>query len=79
MKEAMSNIDIRLILDELGESLAGSFIKNIYQYGDVFVLKLYRPGGGTSQLLIEPGRRFHITEYKRVAPRLPSKFWKVFG
>ncbi len=77
MKEAMSNIDIRLILDELGESLAGSFIKNIYQYGDVFVLKLYRPGGGTSQLLIEPGRRFHITEYKRVAPRVPSKFCSV--
>jgi len=77
MKEAMSNIDIRLILQEVGAASAGSFIKNIYQYGDVFVLKLYQPGGGTSQLLIEPGRRFHITEYRRVAPRVPSKFCSV--
>ncbi len=77
MKEAMSNIDIRLILQEVGAASAGSFIKNIYQYGDVFVLKLYQPGGGTSQLLIEPGRRFHITEYRRIAPRIPSKFCSV--
>ncbi|MFX0055723.1 MAG: ribosome rescue protein RqcH [Candidatus Hermodarchaeota archaeon] len=74
MKETMSNIDIRLILPELKESAEGSFIKNVYQYGDVFVLKLYRPAGGTSQLLFEVGRRIHLTEYRRVAPRVPPKF-----
>jgi predicted ribosome quality control (RQC) complex YloA/Tae2 family protein len=74
MKETMSNIDIRLILPELRESAEGSFIKNIYQYGDVFVLKLYRPAGGTSQLLFEVGRRIHLTEYRRIAPRVPPKF-----
>jgi predicted ribosome quality control (RQC) complex YloA/Tae2 family protein len=74
MKESMSNVDIRIILPELKEAAEGAFIKNIYQYGDVFVLKLYRPSGGTTQLLIQPGSRVHLTEYRRVAPRVPPRF-----
>ncbi|MHA1937793.1 MAG: ribosome rescue protein RqcH [Candidatus Thorarchaeota archaeon] len=74
MKETMSNIDIRLILPELKVSAEGAFIKNVYQYGEVFVLKLYQPAGGTSHLLFEVGRRIHLTEYRRVAPRVPPKF-----
>lgn len=74
MKDSMSNVDIRLILPELRESAEGAFIKNVYQYGDVFVLKLYIPGGGTSQLLLHPGHRIHLTEYRRKAPRVPPKF-----
>jgi len=77
MKETMSNIDIRLILPELQQVAEGAFIKNVYQYGDVFVLKLYQPAGGTSQLLIQPGRRIHLTEFRRVAPRTPPKFCTV--
>ncbi|MFW9981996.1 MAG: ribosome rescue protein RqcH [Candidatus Thorarchaeota archaeon] len=77
MKNSMSNVDIRLILPELCQSAEGAFIKNIYQYGDVFALKLYQPGGGTTQLLIQPGQRIHLTEYVRKAPRVPSKFCTV--
>ena len=77
MKQAMSNIDIRLMLDEIREAAEGAFIKNVYQYGDVFVLKLYKPAGGTTQLLIEPGHRVHLTEYRRAAPRVPSKYCTV--
>ncbi|MHA2432956.1 MAG: ribosome rescue protein RqcH [Candidatus Thorarchaeota archaeon] len=74
MKETMSNTDIRLILPELREAAEGSFVKNVYQYGDVFVLKLYKPAGGTSQLLFEVGHRIHLTEFRHVAPRVPPKF-----
>ncbi|MDF1540358.1 MAG: ribosome rescue protein RqcH [Candidatus Thorarchaeota archaeon] len=74
MKSSMSNVDIRIILPELKETAEGAFIKNIYQYGDVFVLKLYQPTKGNSQLLIQPGSRSHLTEFRRVAPRVPSKF-----
>ncbi|MHA1862590.1 MAG: ribosome rescue protein RqcH [Candidatus Thorarchaeota archaeon] len=73
----MSNIDIRLILPELREAAEGAFIKNVYQYGDIFVLKLYQPGGGTANLLIQPGRRAHLTEYARKAPRQPPHFCTV--
>ncbi|MFW9769654.1 MAG: ribosome rescue protein RqcH [Candidatus Thorarchaeota archaeon] len=73
----MSNVDIRLILPELREVADGAFIKNIYQYGTLFTLKLYQPGGGTTQLLIQPGQRIHLTEYLRKAPRVPPKFCTV--
>jgi predicted ribosome quality control (RQC) complex YloA/Tae2 family protein len=77
MKDSMSNIDIRLILPELREAGEGAFIKNVYQYDNIFVLKLYKSGGGTTQLLIEPGRRIHHTEYSRKAPRQPPHFCTV--
>jgi predicted ribosome quality control (RQC) complex YloA/Tae2 family protein len=77
MKDSMSNVDIRLILPELSEAAEGAFIKNVYQYGDVTVLKIYQPGGGTSQLLIHPGHRIHLTEFTRKAPRNPPKFCSV--
>lgn len=73
----MSNIDIRLILPELREAAEGAIIKNVYQYGDIFVLKLYQPGGGTTNLLIHPGARIHLTEYARKAPRQPPHFCSV--
>jgi predicted ribosome quality control (RQC) complex YloA/Tae2 family protein len=77
MKETMSNVDIRLILPELQSAAEGAFIKNVYQYSDVFVLKLYQPAGGTTQLLIQPGKRIHLTEFRRAAPRVPPKFCSV--
>jgi predicted ribosome quality control (RQC) complex YloA/Tae2 family protein len=77
MKDSMSNIDIRLIQPELREAGEGAFIKNVYQYDNIFVLKLYKSGGGTAQLLIEPGRRIHLTEYNRKAPRQPPSFCTV--
>jgi predicted ribosome quality control (RQC) complex YloA/Tae2 family protein len=77
MKESMSNIDIRLILPEIAEAAEGAFIKNVYQYGDVFVFKLYQPAVGTKQLLIQPGRRIHLTEFRRVAPKVPPKFCTI--
>lgn len=77
MKTSMSNIDIHMIMPELREAVEGAFIKNIYQYGDVFVLKLYQSQGGTVQLLVQPGQRIHLTEYRRVAPRVPPKFAAV--
>ncbi len=74
MKDSMSNVDIRMIMPEIKEAAEGAFIKNIYQYRDIFVLKLYRPAGGTNQLLIQQGKRIHLTEFRRVAPRVPPKF-----
>ncbi|MGY5859403.1 MAG: NFACT family protein, partial [Candidatus Thorarchaeota archaeon] len=73
----MSNIDIRLMLPELREAAEGAFIKNVYQYGDIFVLKLYKSGGGSVNLLIHPGSRVHLTEYSRKAPRQPPHFCAV--
>ncbi len=66
-----------MILPEIVKAAEGSFIKNVYQYRDTFVLKLYQPTGGTYHLLIQPGTRIHLTEFRRVAPRVPPKFCTV--
>ncbi len=70
----MSNIDIRIILPEVQSVAIGAFVKNVYQFDDVFVLKLYKPAEGTTQLLIQPGVRVHLTEFRRNAPKIPPKF-----
>jgi predicted ribosome quality control (RQC) complex YloA/Tae2 family protein len=77
MKDAMSNIDIMLVLPEIRKAAEGAFVKNIYHHGQVFVLKLYQPSGGNAQLLIEPGRRIHLTEFHRVAEKQPTKLVTV--
>jgi len=77
MKDTMSNVDIRVILPELRERIEGGFVKNIYQYGDVFVIKIYRSGGGTFNLLVEPGCRIHLTQFRRVSPRNPPRLVTV--
>jgi predicted ribosome quality control (RQC) complex YloA/Tae2 family protein len=77
MKDAMSNTDIMMVLPEIKRAAEGAFVKNIYLHGQVFVLKLYQPSGGNSQLLIEPGRRIHLTELRRVAQKQPTKFVTV--
>ena len=77
MKDAMSNVDIMLVLPEIRKAIEGAFVKNIYLHGHVFVFKLYQPSGGNAQLLIEPGRRIHLTEFHRVAQKQPTKFVTV--
>lgn len=73
----MSNTDIRAILPEIREVAHGAFINNVYQYNGTFVLKVHKSSVGTRQILIEPGRRIHLTRYRRDAPRLPPEFCMV--
>lgn len=77
MKESMSNTDIRAILPEIKEVGQGAFVNNVYQYNGTFVLKVHKSSIGTRQILIEPGRRLHITHYRRDAPRFPPEFCMV--
>ncbi len=69
----MSSFDVAAIVSELKKVIVGARIRNIYQVGDVFLVKL-RGMGETLQLLVEPGRRIHLTWYERAKPRFPSVF-----
>ena len=82
MKEALSNVDIAVIVEELQEIL-GARVDKIYQIGDEIWLKLYAQldslsddfgGSGAVDLVIERGCRIHLTRYKREAPKTPSSF-----
>ncbi len=70
----MSNVDIRAIVSELKPIVESSWVRNIYQLNNVFLFKLRAPGYGNATLLIELGRRIHLTWYQRPKPRLPSNF-----
>lgn len=64
MKQAMSNIDLIAIIRELQPVLINSRVSNIYHLdNNLFLLKLRKPRLTTS-LIIQPGVRFHTTQYR---------------
>jgi len=74
MKESMSTVDIAAIVTELQELLGARVVK-AYQPGKEEIrLKLHHKDKGSVDLIIEAGRRIHITKYKRPSPRIPSNF-----
>ena len=74
MKDSMSSVDIAAIVTELQE-LSGARVVKAYQPGKEEIrLKLHQKEKGGVDLIIEAGRRIHITKYKRPSPRMPSNF-----
>ena len=74
MKETMSSVDIAAIVAELQE-LVGARLVKAYQPGkEELKLKLHHKEKGSVDLVIEAGRRIHVTRYKRASPRMPSHF-----
>jgi predicted ribosome quality control (RQC) complex YloA/Tae2 family protein len=74
MKTEMSSFDILAIVQEL-VTIEGSRINKAFQTGKREV-KLQLGGGslGRRDLLIEAGRRLHLTEYPRPSPKTPTTF-----
>lgn len=75
MKKAMSNVDVAAVVDELQEKLVGGFVGKSYQLSpDRLVISFQSPGSGKLDLLLEAGRRIHLTEKPREAPKMPPQF-----
>jgi predicted ribosome quality control (RQC) complex YloA/Tae2 family protein len=72
MKEGMSSVDIRYVVREL-QGLVGSRVDKVYHDGDEIRIKL-RSKEGRADLILEAGRRFHLTTYIKEAPKRPSSF-----
>jgi len=74
MKESMSSVDVAAVVIELQE-LVGARLVKAYQHGkDEIRLKLHQKDRGSLDLIIEAGKRIHLTRYKRPTPRMPSNF-----
>lgn len=73
MKQEMSSVDIKYIVEEL-KSLEGARVDKIYHDGDQIRIKLHIAGEGRKDLIIEAGRRIHLTTYIKEAPQQPSSF-----
>jgi len=75
MKKAMSNVDVAAVVEELKEKLEGSFVGKSYQLSpDRVVISFQSPGQGKLDLLLEAGKRVHLTEKPREAPKMPPQF-----
>ncbi len=74
MKETMSNVDVAVVVAELQDLLGARLVK-AYQPGrDEIRLRLHHKERGSLDLIVEAGRRIHLTKYKRPSPRMPSGF-----
>ncbi len=75
---AVSSVDIRALVYELQDEVVGSWIVNIYHLpSGIFIFKLRMPEKGVRFLLVEPGKRIHLTEFNRTMPKEPSPFGKT--
>ena len=74
-KSSMTSSDITLILSEFQDKIENYSIDNIYELNDIIVLRLK---GFTKEfprqvsIVIEPGKRIHLSEYQRSFPETPS-------
>lgn len=75
MKKTLTSFDIAALVSELKEQLKGARIQNIYQIkGKTVILKLHQPNEPPLNLLIESGKRLHLTSYILEKPQRPPAF-----
>ncbi len=71
----MTSFDIAAITPELNQQVTGAYIDNIYQTSPrTLLLRLRQPGRPRLHLLIEAGKRLHLTSYVLEKPTRPSSF-----
>jgi predicted ribosome quality control (RQC) complex YloA/Tae2 family protein len=75
LKEIMTSFDIAAATKEINERVNGAHVAKIYQIGtQTLLLRLRKPNQPRLQLLIEAGKRFHLTSYEHETPTKPSAF-----
>jgi predicted ribosome quality control (RQC) complex YloA/Tae2 family protein len=74
MKEEMSSVDVHAAVREL-QFLLDSKLEKAYQHtADEIRLKLQEFKTGKYDLILEAGKRLHLTEHPRESPKLPPSF-----
>jgi len=75
LKSEMTSFDIAALVYELNQTIKGARIENIYQLNSITLLiRLHRPNQPTLQLLLEAGKRAHLTSYALSKPLKPPSF-----
>ena len=73
MKLSMSSLDIMVCARELKNAI-GARVDKVYELGGVFVICMRTSGKGRLDLLIEPGRRVHLTGMQYKFPKQPKMY-----
>jgi predicted ribosome quality control (RQC) complex YloA/Tae2 family protein len=75
VKEEMTSFDIAALTPELNPLIKDARIDNIYQTNPkTLLLKIRRPSQPSLHLLIEAGKRLHLTSYAIEKPQKPPAF-----
>ncbi|NJD51682.1 MAG: fibronectin-binding domain-containing protein [Candidatus Methanoperedens sp.] len=75
MKQEMSSVDVAALVRELHPRLLDAKITKIYQHSpDEIRIGLHIFKEGRTNLVIEAGKRFHLTKYPEIAPKFPQSF-----
>lgn len=75
MKQEMSSVDVAALVRELHPRLLDSKIMKIYQHSpDEIRIGLHIFKEGRTNLIIEAGKRFHLTKNPETAVKLPQSF-----
>lgn len=72
LKSEMSSLDIAAITFELVSLIKAKYLDNVYQTDTKTFLFKFRPGD--LNLIVEVGRRIHLTKYEIRVPKQPSQF-----
>src|SRR5574337_1589731 len=75
MKQEMSSVDVAALIKELKPRLLDAKIAKIYQQSqDEIRIGLHIFKEGRTNLVIEAGKRLHLTEHPETAPKFPQSF-----
>jgi predicted ribosome quality control (RQC) complex YloA/Tae2 family protein len=75
LKDTMTSFDIAAATHEINELVDGAHVAKIYQIGiQALLLRLRKPNMPKIQLLLEAGKRIHLTSYAHETPKKPSAF-----
>jgi len=78
LKTELTSFDVAALVYELNQTVKNARIENIYQINhSALVLRLHKPNQPTMQLLIEAGKRTHLTSYVLKKPFKPPAFCMV--
>lgn len=75
VEKSLSSIDIAIAVEELKEKVTESRVNKIYQYDkNIIVLKLHKKDNPQIRLVLESGKRIHLTSYVIIPPKVPPGF-----
>jgi predicted ribosome quality control (RQC) complex YloA/Tae2 family protein len=74
-KKEFTSFDVAVAVHELNEAVANSRVNNIYQLNEkTVILKLHKTDKPPLRLVMEAGRRLHLTAYALKPPKVPPAF-----
>ena len=75
LKKELTSFDVAAALNELNKTILDARIKNIYQPdGKTLLIKFHKPDKPAFHLVVEAGKRLHLTSYVVDKPKVPPAF-----